>query len=225
MRAPFGSLSRTVQVGNHYDRLEVISIEGAYAITRCACGNIHKTRTTSLADRGTKSCGCLRREGRGPVHGHARTGSTGLTPTYMSWQSMLRRCEIPSASGYAWYGGRGITVAPEWHDFQTFLRDMGERPSSSHSLDRIDPNGHYMPGNCRWATKAEQSRNLRTNVWITFNGETLCMTDWAKRTGLSVTTIRNRLHAGLPEELILTRKDLRHEKALRDGAHRSNRGQ
>lgn len=186
------------------------SIEGAYATTVCKCGTTGRVRTTALANGSTKSCGCLNMDllRQRAKHGHAR--STGLSSTYVTWQSMLRRCEMPNATGYQWYGGRGIKIAPEWHDFGTFLRDMGERPSPKHTLDRRDANGDYTPQNCRWATRTEQSTNRRNTVWITFEGQTLCMSEWARVLGLSVITIRNRLHAGMPVEQVLSRKDLRH---------------
>lgn len=82
------------------------------------------------------------------------------TPTYRSWKAMIQRCTNPNAINYANYGGRGVTVAPEWRSFQQFLADMGERPEGT-SLDRIDVNSGYGPGLCRWATRKEQAQNRR----------------------------------------------------------------
>ena len=91
------------------------------------------------------------------IHGHTIFGKSS---TYISWQCMGSRCNNPKAAGYAYYGGRGIKVCERWHQFENFLADMGERPEGM-TLDRVDSNGNYGPGNCRWATYSDQSRNQR----------------------------------------------------------------
>lgn len=91
-------------------------------------------------------------------HGHTIGGR--LSPTYSSWRAMMQRCQNPNAADWALYGGRGITVCERWLAFAAFLADLGERPTGK-TLDRIDPDGHYEPGNCRWATPMEQRHNRR----------------------------------------------------------------
>lgn len=127
------------------------------------------------------------------------------TPAYKNWFGMKARCTDPNHTGYPWYGARGITVCQEWRDsFEAFLRDVGERPSRQHTLDRIDNARGYEPGNVRWATRAEQMRNTRANRWLEFNGERLTIQDWAQRLGSTNATLHTRLERGWPLEKVLT---------------------
>jgi len=118
---------------------------------------------------------------------------------------MVQRCTNPNATGYRWYGGRGINVCERWRgSFAAFYTDMGPRPSSKHSIDRVDSNGDYTPDNCRWATAAEQQRNKRSLHKVTYNGESLCLAEWGERTGISRRTIRGRLVSGWSVDGALT---------------------
>jgi hypothetical protein len=112
---------------------------------------------------------------------------------------MLQRCTNPNNEKFPQYGGRGIRVCERWLSFENFLADMGE-PSEGLSLDREDNDGHYEPGNCRWATDKEQARNTRQNHWIEVNGERVCMADAASMAGLSVSALCNRIKRGMTPE-------------------------
>ena len=133
-------------------------------LCRCTCGADIEVIGYCLKSGNTQSCGCLRKEAaRRSQLTHGHTAIDGQrSPTYESWRGMITRCK----KGYIhseWYGDRGITVAPQWRGrtgFQCFLAHMGERPADT-SLDRIDPDGNYEPGNCRWATLEEQALNKR----------------------------------------------------------------
>lgn len=113
---------------------------------------------------------------------------------YNTYMNMLDRCYNPKSSGYQWYGARGISVCRRWRDsFLNFLEDMGERPIA-YTLDRIDSNGHYCRENCRWLDKKRQHLNKRSNILFTFQGETLCLSEWAERFGLSYNMVFKRVH-------------------------------
>lgn len=148
----------------------------------------------------SKSCG-IRHNGR--RHGHS--GHSSASRTYTSWALMVRRCTNPRSDNYARYGGRGITVCERWKDFRNFLADMGERPADT-SLDRINPDGNYEAGNCRWATAKAQQRNMRATVKLTHNGETKSINDWAEQHGMSVGVLSYRLRRGWPLDLALSVK-------------------
>lgn len=123
-------------------------------------------------------------------------------PGYRTWLSMIARCENPRTESYPRYGGRGITVCERWRgSFADFIADVGPRPSPSHSIDRINVNGNYEPGNCRWATAVEQQRNRRSNRVLTINGRTQCLQAWADEVGIKSVTLQRRISKGMPPEL------------------------
>lgn len=119
------------------------------------------------------------------------------------WKNMKTRCNNPNADNYRFYGGRGIAVCERWNSFDNFFADMGQPPTDNHTLDRIDPNGNYEPSNCRWLTIEKQQRNKRSNVFLTFKGKTMCVSEWADELGLKSATIYQRIRRGLPIEKIL----------------------
>ena len=139
---------------------------------------------------------------------------------YLSWRSMRSRCNDPRNASYEDYGARGITVCGRWARFSNFLTDVGRAPECT-TIDRINNDGNYEPGNCRWATATQQHRNRRNNTLLTFRGETLTQIEWAERTGIGYGTISQRRRWGWSVEDALTRKPDRSESLRR--AWRENR--
>lgn len=186
-----------VLVGERFGNLEVICERPRHVtpngtivrkfLCRCDCGTEKEVALARLRNGGTRSCGCLLGKCGGT---HGKSG----TAEYRTWLGIRARCSDKSDHNY---GGRVIRVCRRWQDsFEAFLEDMGERPSDNHSIDRIDVNGNYEPGNCRWATAVEQCRNTRVNVVIEHAGESLCVAEWAERYGVSSSMLSNRLGSG-----------------------------
>lgn len=173
---------------------------------RCECGTVRVVSRQGLRSGKSQSCGCLhveRHTARLITHGM----TNDPTGTYRVWKQIISRCNCPSATHFNHYGGRGIKVCDAWsgrEGFATFARDMGTRPSPTHSIDRIDVNGNYEPGNCRWATNRDQCRNKRTTHILTHEGESLCVTDWAAKRGWKVEVIHTRLRLGWSVEKTLS---------------------
>lgn len=115
---------------------------------------------------------------------------------YRLWVAMRQRCRDPHASNFAHYGGRGVSVCHRWEDFDSFCADIPPRPSMEHTLDRIDNDGNYEPGNVRWSTRTEQNRNRRTNRRLQLDGEVLTLAEWGERSGIDFRTIASRLSRG-----------------------------
>ena len=150
------------------------------------CGRV--IRMLLRAAQTNLSCGCLPQK-RNRTHGESSPGRR--TREYRAWTAMRSRCTNPNASDWHHYGGRGIRVCDRWmHSYESFLADVGRAPSQAHTIDRIDPNGHYEPSNVRWATRAEQSLNKRNTVIIGDGSETV--EQISARLGIRPQCIRQR---------------------------------
>ena len=128
-------------------------------------------------------------------NGNIKHGAHG-TLTYARWRSMMQRCRVKSASNYKYYGALGITVCDRWLNYSNFLADMSECPDKSLTLDRLDNSKGYEPGNCKWATQSDQNKNRRHCAYITYNGETKIMADWARQYGMSPNALAQRIYMG-----------------------------
>lgn len=149
---------------------------------RCDCGGETIAAASNIAGGTTRSCGCLAKEAaRKLLQDNRYTFLHGKSHTveHSTWMRMIDRCHNPSNSRYAGWGGRGISVCPEWrNDFMAFLNHVGKKPSPKHSIDRIDNDRGYGPGNCRWALPYTQMRNSRLVVFVEIDGIRLCVSDW-----------------------------------------------
>lgn len=172
--------------GKVYGRLTVISLQhrpnGATEwFCKCSCGKNHQARGNQLKRGIIKSCGCFQREDasiKRRIHGD-NIGNK-KTKEYLAWICMKSRCK----NNHPDYGGRGIKVCDRWiRSYSHFLLDMGRAPSPKHSIDRIENNGNYEPGNCRWATRAEQAINKRNTILITYRGVKKPLLIWCKEFG------------------------------------------
>lgn len=142
-----------------------------------------------------------------------RTHNKTYSAEYQAWRNMLNRCHNPADPGYPRYGGRGIIVCDEWrNDFSAFYRYVGDRPSDAHSIDRIDNDKGYEPGNVKWSTKQEQQRNFRKNTLVTFNGKTMCISAWADHVGINRKTLSERLRKGWTIAEAMRRELFKHAK-------------
>lgn len=173
----------------------------------CKCGNSKVSCSQELLTGDCGSCGCLQRD-----RTSAASKTHGLSHKcreYNSWQNMLRRCKTSTHPDYPCYGGRGISVCERWDSpagFINFLSDMGRSPGRGYSVDRLNVNGNYEPGNVRWATQKQQMQNVRKNVRVTVGERTEVLSEWIRELGLHSASIYYRMRHGMSPLEAITRK-------------------
>lgn len=192
-------------VGQTFGRLKVISEAGYLGKRRaslciCECGTEKVVANEDLRSGHAKSCGCYKLDihrKRLTTHGKSKSVE------FIKWAEMIQRCTNPNHRHTDDYGGRGIKVCERWKSFALFFEDMGECPKGL-TLERIDPNGNYEPGNCIWDTWKNQNRNKRNSRRVTFRGEEKCLGEWCEILGLNYQTVISRLQRGwTPERAFL----------------------
>lgn len=193
-------------IGKRFGRLVVKAHPATmWVVCVCDCG-VEKTFYKSNVILGkSKSCGCLAMETTG---NRARSHGMSKTKVYMVWSRMWARCTTPTVDRYPRYGGRGIKVCERWATFENFYEDMGDLPTPKHSIGRIDNDGNYEPGNCRWETPKEQAANTSTTRFLEFNGTRKSLAEWATETGIPHNLIYQRVAAGMQPDKVLERRNM-----------------
>lgn len=204
-----------IHAGQVFGRLSVVrELEPAakkrWAECRCECGNVKRIEIANLFNGQTRSCGCLVKEQvRALSLKHGEEG----TRLYRVWSGMKARCEIPSGDSYRRYGGRGISVCPEWSasyiKFRNWAMDAGYQDELQ--IDRIDNDGNYDPSNCRFVSPRKNANNRGNHVWLDAFGERKTMSDWARdsRCAVSYATLKTRIKRGFAAEVAIARPSTR----------------
>jgi len=192
-------MSSDKYIGQKFGRLNVISFshfknKHLYYVCKCDCGTDIILLLSNVIKGNTKSCGCLKREiniKKNTTHGLSKT------KLYKSWKDIVKRCENEKCKSYENYGGRGILICDEWRNnyatFHEYISKLENFGMSDYTLDRINNNGNYEPGNVRWATKIEQNSNTRNNRYIEINGITKTLSQWCRDIGISNKNINKKL--------------------------------
>lgn len=189
-------------VGRRIGRLQVVSFSHIkktgsgssqyFWNCTCDCGKHAVVDGCCLRRKSTRSCGCYARE-RSTKHGAQKRGSPHAG-VYNTWLAIKQRCRNRNNECFKDYGGRGIDICDEWYNsFQIFFAAVGPKPTPAHTIERIKNHLGYVPGNVRWATRSEQNENTRQTRLITFDGITLSQSKWARRIGITVSTLRHRI--------------------------------
>lgn len=185
--------------GQRLGRLVAQKREAGLWVCLCDCGNVVRRNGTVLRSGDCASCGCLQRETAARIGRASARHRACKTPEYLAWTMMIKRCTNEKCDAYPNYGGRGIRVSLDWSGrggFEAFLAHVGPRPSPRHSVDRIDVNRDYEPGNVRWSTPEVQQRNRRNNHLVEVDGEKMTLTEACERSGIRFHTAKDRLARG-----------------------------
>lgn len=209
-------------LGRKFGRLTVISRASnnkhgkARWLCQCECGKRKAILANSLLSGKTKSCGCYRKE-VAPHNNLPKHGMSG-TRLWTIWCGMKSRCYYPKNIAFKNYGDRGIRVCPEWVDNFLAFHEWALKNGYADNLtiDRINCDGNYEPSNCKWSTYEEQENNRRDTVYLTIQGQTLPVSEWAKKSGISAATLRNRISSGWEESEMLLRPDFNNKNIRRN---------
>ena len=194
-------MKRAEITGKRFGRLAALEYVGKSRWNcRCDCGNEVARLGSHLTSGASKSCGCLRVDANKERTKHGMRHTT----EYTIWCMIKARTENPKTPGWKDYGGRGIKMCARWsQSFPNFYADMGAKPITKHSIDRVDNDGNYEPGNCRWATRQEQNSNTRRNIYIEWNGVTKSLPNWALERGVRLDVMYRRYRSGMATEQIM----------------------
>ena len=210
---------RALPIGTRIGAWVIIGRNGGRNVTcRCDCGTVRGVRVSNMTRGQSKSCGCGTQPSAPPSWVKPNTTFRELYASeYNTFAKMKSRCSNRHDKSFAYYGGRGIRVCAGWAaSFLAFIGDMGARPSTSHSIDRIDNDGHYScgkceecvangwPANCRWATMTQQVRNTRVTARVSANGKTVALRDLVEQTGADFERTRMRIRRGWAAEEAVT---------------------
>lgn len=180
--------------GKRFNKLTVLSLykkENGIPVWKCKCdcGNITYVRGKNLKSGAVKSCGCMLYATKNKTHGESKTH------LYQQWYKMKYRCENPHDRAYKWYGARGIRVCNDWQTFEGFKKWVElTRPNPAYTIERKNVDGNYCPENCIWIPLSEQANNRTTAVIITYNNETMSLTDWCKKLNVRYRLVHNRMY-------------------------------
>lgn len=185
---------------------------GTIVACRCACGVECSVPLRKVLSGNTKSCGCWKVDAPKPraKHGHAGNGRIGKpqSPEYQIWAGVKKRCLNSKNKNYKDYGGRGVKICERWSiSFLDFLADVGPRPSPKHSIERIDVNGNYEPGNVKWIPVEEQQLNKRNTHLVHYQGKSMPLSVFCRlpnSSGISPYTVKSRIAKGWSPERALT---------------------